>query len=95
MKSVYTGVDYLKDENGDYISWLTEMPDHWCRVFGEQMADELNELLIKYNYADQYEILQIKEKFGSLRWYDGGYLPEMRDEYLYPSQVEGDRLLIC
>ena len=30
------------------------------------------EELIKFNYLYEYRILQIKEKYGELRWYDGG-----------------------
>jgi len=34
---------------------------------------ELKEELVKFGYLDNYKILQIKEKFGTLRWYDAGY----------------------
>jgi hypothetical protein len=36
------------------------------------MCEELKQELIKFNYLDNYEITQIKEKYGSLRWYDNG-----------------------
>lgn len=45
------------------------------------MIDELNNLLEKWNIVDEYKILQIKEKYGSLRWYDGGLPHYMHDEY--------------
>lgn len=58
-------------EDYDY-SWteLDEMPEGWKIAFGEQLCEELTEELKKYNYLDDYRIVQIKEKFGSLRWYD-------------------------
>ena len=36
------------------------------------MVEELGEELFWYNYEDKYRIIQIKEKFGGLRWYDNG-----------------------
>lgn len=51
---------------------LDEMPDGWRKAFGEQMCQEIKEALIKHNYLDKYRIMQIKEKYGSLRWYDNG-----------------------
>ena len=48
------------------------MPEAWRKTFGEQMAAELDEVLKKENYSEKYRIVQIKEKFGGLRWYDNG-----------------------
>ena len=58
-----------------------EIPRGWQIAFGKQMVEELNTMLIKYNFAEEYKILQIKEKFGQLRWYDGGIPIEMLEEY--------------
>lgn len=55
---------------------LDAMPDGWRAVFGEQLCEELREELIKVNYLDKYRIMQIKEKFGGLRWYDNGNTKE-------------------
>lgn len=49
---------------------LDEMPDGWRAAFGEQMCEELKEELIKENSLEKYRIIQIKEKYGYLRWYD-------------------------
>lgn len=51
---------------------LDAMPTGWRRAFGIQMCEEIREELIKFNYLYEYRILQIKEKYGELRWYDGG-----------------------
>ena len=51
---------------------LDAMPEGWRAKFGEQLCEELREELIKVNYLDKYRIMQIKEKFGGLRWYDNG-----------------------
>lgn len=62
----------LKDY--DYIyTELDEMPDGWRIRFGEEMVEEISQELKKYNFEDKYRILQIKEKWGGLRWYDIGW----------------------
>ena len=37
-------------------------------------------ILKKANYLDKYRIVQIKEKYGSLRWYDAGVPIEISEE---------------
>lgn len=75
VKNVWTG------ELIDDVSWEEEIPDGWYKAFGEQMIDELNNLLTKYCIEDKYKIIQIKEKYGSLRWYDNGIPQYLTDEY--------------
>ena len=68
---------FLKiDDNCDTIdyTWLDDMPIGWRIAFGEQMCKEIKEELIKHNELDSYEIVDIKEKFGGLRWYDNSNL---------------------
>lgn len=52
---------------------LDDMPDGWRIAFGEQMCQEIMDELVANNMVDDYRILQIKEKYGSLRWYDNGF----------------------
>ena len=49
---------------------LDIMPDGWRKAFGKQMCEEIRNALIEDNYLYKYRIIQIKEKYGSLRWYD-------------------------
>ena len=56
----------------DYYTNLDEMPDGWRRAFGQEMCEEIRKVLIKGNYLYDYRVVQIKEKFGALRWYDNG-----------------------
>lgn len=51
---------------------LDAMPEGWRIRFGEEMVEEISQELRKFDYEDKYRILQIKEKWGELRWYDGG-----------------------
>ena len=62
-----------RDKTYNY-SWTyaDEIPYGWLLAFGEQFFNELKKELIKYNFLNKYKVLQIKEKFGSLRWYDCG-----------------------
>ena len=72
---------FLKLEGScDTISytWLDDMPIGWRIAFGEQMCKEIKEELLKNNELDSYEIVDIKEKFGGLRWYDNSGLPGMQ-----------------
>lgn len=78
-------MEEMYDNDSSYWSnhsWQDEIPYGWNIAFGEQMIDELNDLLIKYGYVHMYRIVQIKEKFGSLRWYDTGFSECGYEEYL-------------
>lgn len=76
-------------EDYDY-SWteLDAMPKGWRKAFGDQMVKDLDEALGKFR--DEYRIAQIKEKYGTLRWYDFGGTKESHDiilKYELLSQV--------
>lgn len=66
----------LPEEDYDY-SWteLDAMPDGWRKAFGEMMCSEIKCALLSVSQEalDNYRIVQIKEKYGGLRWYDNGY----------------------
>lgn len=71
-------------EDYDYsCTELDDMPSGWRIAFGEQMCEEIANLLKKANYIDNYHIVQIKEKYGSLRWYDSGVPQKNYDAELY------------
>jgi len=57
-----------KDFDYSYTE-LDAMPDGWRKAFGLQMCKELKQELIKINKMDEFRIVQIKEKFGELRFY--------------------------
>jgi len=50
---------------------LDNLDRGWRIAFGDEMVKAIDKLLVKYNYVDKYRILQIKEKYGGLRWYTG------------------------
>lgn len=51
---------------------LDAMPDGWRKRFGEEMVEEISQALKECDFEDKYRIVQIKEKWGGLRWYDSG-----------------------
>ena len=62
--------------------WMFELPVGWEIGFGAQMCDELIATLGKF--ADDFTILQLKEKYGSIRlywhWADKEYTNEDAEE---------------
>ena len=70
-------------EDWDYeYTELDEMPDGWRKAFGEQMCAEIRDALLAAGgekLLNKYRILQIKEKYGSLRWYDRSSTKEIDD----------------
>ena len=61
----------IPEEDCNYII-LDLMPSGWRRAFGLQMCEEIRRILIEYDFLYDYEIVDIKEKYGELRWYDFG-----------------------
>lgn len=56
-------------------SWiyLDDLPVGWVKAFGEQMCEELMNILRAHDYVEKYQIVQVKEKFGALCWYDNAH----------------------
>lgn len=70
-------------EDFDYsYTELDAMPDGWQKAFGEQMCEEIREELVRVDYLQKYRITQIKEKYGTLRWYDFGCTERMLREII-------------
>ena len=66
----------------DYdFTYLDDMPKGWKKAFGIQMCEELRDMLLECDYLDKYRISQVKEKFGSLRWYDDGVPEKIYEKY--------------
>lgn len=78
-RNVWTD-ELLKDYDYSFTLY-DEMPKGWADAFGMQMLEEIRALLIKGSFLDRYRITQIKEKYGSLRWYDTGVPTAIHDEF--------------
>lgn len=100
------GKGYLtEDDMKVSVEWLHEMPKGWRLAFGEKMLDELNDMIIRHK-ATRYQVLQVKEKFGELRWYDSGVPKSMEQEHnvwldnyaiqsLMTCEICGERGVMC
>lgn len=61
----------IKDFNYDY-TLLDWMEPGWREAFGIQMCEELREALIAADALERYQVTDVKEKYGELRWYSYG-----------------------
>lgn len=74
--------DKIPDDYDYSYTELDAMPEGWRIAFGEEMCEEIRNELIANNYLEKYRITQIKEKYGSLRWYDFGCTEKMLREII-------------
>lgn len=94
-KNLWTGLE-LPDYDYSY-SLADDIPIGWRIAFGDLIVEEINKDLIENNYLDEYEILQIKEKYGGLRWYSGP-LPQnskIQDIVYKYEMVSNNICIIC
>lgn len=76
-KNVWTGE---LDPEYDYSFTLwDELGPGWSEAFGDIYLEELGEELKRTNFFDYFFILQIKEKYGSLRVYSNGAPSSVHD----------------
>lgn len=70
------------DDDYDYThTELDNLPCVWCAAFGMEMVKELKAILESVGFTGKYRIVQIKEKYGGLRWYDNGIPKEAAEAY--------------
>ena len=87
-RSVMTGdiVDHY-----DYTwTMLDMMPIGWKKAFGVRMCEELREALVESGCLDTYQVLEVKEKYWSLRWYSIGgteQTDEIENRYMALSEM--------
>ena len=94
--NVWSGMKITEAQDGGYwpgspeeipeydyeYTWLDDMPEGWRIAFGEQLCDDLKEERVRAGCLDKYRIIQIKEKYVSLRWYDSGCTEKWYTEIL-------------
>ena len=77
--------NWTHKKSGYQMTELDMLPHGWKKAFGLNICEDLDALFKKSktkNFAKKYHITQIKEKYGSLRWYDNGVPQDILDEYL-------------
>ena len=69
----------LVSESYDYsYNEMFGMCNGWLIAFGYEMLCELREALVMNNCLYDYIITDVKEKYGTLRWYDTDSTAEVR-----------------
>ena len=68
-------------------TWLDFLPIGWQKRFGWKLVHDIDKYLKEHNITD-YQIKQVKEKFGMLCWYDNApnELQGIIDNYIYISK---------
>lgn len=80
-----------KDDNEktkNHSTWLDDMPIGWRFAFGELLCEDIQKV-IEEEHIRNYQIMQIKEKFGELRWYainSSERIEDIIDIYTYISR---------
>lgn len=86
-----------KDFKGTPIAgytFLDDLPRGWVKRFGESLCKDIKQALIEHNCLNDYEIFQVKEKYGEIRWYDN--YPEITDEIIdYYNQFIHNTCAVC
>lgn len=59
-------------ETEELGTWLDDLHPGWKKAFGLQLCEELRDALIDADLLKSYKLLDVKEKYGELRWYDAG-----------------------
>ena len=74
---------------------LDAMPKGWRKTFGIQMCKEIKQILKQNKSLYSYRILQIKEKYGELRWYDKNTTGEIQDIIAKYSYISSYTCIDC
>lgn len=73
---------------------LDEMPSGWRIAFGEQLCGDIKAELERAGTLDDYRITQIKEKYGSIRWY-GNFCTQELNDIISKYENMSKRTCIC
>ena len=78
-------------------SELDAMEPGWRKAFGIQMCKEIRAALLSHGwkYLFKYRIMQIKEKFGELRWYDEFSTQDVQDIIDKYEDISRRTCLVC
>lgn len=76
-------------------TWLDDMPRGWKKAFGKMLCEELRNELVKYHALRSYKLLQVKEKYGGLRWYDAGFVGNVAEIINSYSHLSENICIVC
>ena len=85
--------DTLFTEAG--FTFLDDMPQGWKQAFGIELCKTLKSVLEHYGELEEYKVLQVKEKYGTLRWYDNSTNPEVCKVVSYFEKLSAKTCAVC
>ena len=76
---------------------LDAMESGWRKAFGIQMCKEIRAALLRQGWKSlfKYRIMQIKEKFGELRWYDEFSTSDIQDIISKYEDISRHTCIVC
>ena len=76
---------------------LDAMESGWKKAFGIQMCKEIRAALLRQGWKAlfKYRIIQIKEKFGELRWYDEFSTQDIQDIISKYEDISRHTCIVC
>lgn len=85
-------------EHSDFSSTLLDcMPIGWRNTLGIPLCEELREELIRIDPSllNKYRVSQVKEKYGTLRWYADSYSDQMEDILTKYEDISQYTCVVC
>lgn len=61
------------------IEITLSVPEGWAKKFGGKLSEDIWSIIKEKDLVGKYNLLQVKEKFGMLRWYGRPAVPEIED----------------
>lgn len=95
-RNVWT--DEIAEDYDFSYTLLDDMPTGWRVAFGEKMCAEIQAALEKMkdkNAVNQFRVVQIKEKFGQLRFYTNFYTKEIDEVIDKYTELSGTTCITC
>lgn len=72
-------LSFYEKRKSIYHKICSEIPIGWIKSIANHMADEITNKIEELGIWDDYCILQVKEKFGYLRYYAAPRVPEIEE----------------
>ena len=79
-------------------TWLDDMPNGWRVRFGNAMCESIKEDLLDGGGEEalrDYRLVQVKEKFGRLRWYSNWTTDPLEDTISYYEDLSWHTCIRC
>jgi len=86
-----TGIKFL----GYSETWFDYIPDGWRKAFGKRLCKDLKKALKKDKISRAFRILDIKEKYGTLRIHASCIGPETNKIIEYYEQLSKCYCIVC